>query len=73
MLISTTQLDLKVKQNILNKNKIYILRIVNNSVERIERGKNDFAELSKNLARCIKYNLKIILLDYQNNYVGRSS
>jgi len=47
------QLDLKV-QNILNKNKIYILRIVNNSVERIERGKNDFVELSKNLTRCIK-------------------
>jgi len=30
--------------------------------------KDDFAEVSKNFA---KYNLKIILLDLQNNYVGR--
>jgi len=32
--------------------------------------KNNFAEISKNLAR---YNLKIILFDYQNNYVRNSS
>jgi len=31
-------------------------------------GKNDFAEISKNLAT----DLKIILLDQQNNHVGNS-
>jgi len=31
--------------------------------------KNDFAEVSKNLVT----DLKIILLDYQNNYVRRSN
>jgi len=31
--------------------------------------KNDFAEVSKNLTT----DLKIILLDYQNNYVKRSN
>jgi len=34
-------------------------------------GKNNFTEISKNLAKSI--NLKIILLDYQNNYVESSS
>ena len=32
--------------------------------------KNGFAEVPKNLAINIETNLKIILLDYQNNYEG---
>jgi len=32
--------------------------------------KNDFAKVSENLVR---YKLKIILLDFQNNYVRHSS
>jgi len=33
-------------------------------------GKNDFVKVSKNLARYIQVDLKIILLNHQNNYVG---
>jgi len=35
-----------------------------------QHAKNDFVEVSKNL---VKYDLRIILLDHQNNYVGISS
>jgi len=36
-------------------------------------GKNDFAKVSKNLAIYINTDLKIILINYQNNYVGLSN
>jgi len=39
-------------------------------IDRHIHGKNNFAEVSKNFARI---DLKIILLDCQNNYVGRSN
>jgi len=35
-------------------------------------GKKNFAEILKNLAKYIYINLKIILFNYQNNYVERS-
>jgi len=35
--------------------------------------KNDFVKISKNLARYIQVNLKIILLNHQNNYVGNAN
>jgi len=35
--------------------------------------KNDFVKVSKNLARYIQVNLKIILLNHQNNYVGNAN
>jgi len=37
----------------------------------LKPGKNDFVEISKNLG--LDTNLKIVLLDYQNYYVGCSS
>jgi len=44
-------------------------KVIPNYVSRGDlHGKNDFAEISKNSAT----DLKIILFDHQNNYVGRS-
>jgi len=40
------------------------LKILSNT-----HGKNGFAEISKNLS----INLKIILINYQNNYVGKTA
>jgi len=36
-------------------------------------GKNDFVEISKNLVTDLDTDLKIVLLERQNNYVGNSS
>jgi len=53
-------------------NRLLLCRIIINIINcyYAGRGKNGFAKVSKNLADT---DLKIILLDYQNNYVGRSS
>jgi len=53
-------------------NRLLLYRIIINIINYYYagRGKNGFAKVSKNLADT---DLKIILLDYQNDHVGRSS